>query len=93
MIVFASEAILDFERLHRFLEIKDPNAAARAMRAIGTKLELLEHMPGLGRKTASPSVRKIAVKFGSWGYVVRYSVREPDGALVVLRIWHGRELR
>ncbi len=93
MIVFASEAISDFERLHRFLETKDPNATARAMRAIWTKLELLEHMPGLGRKTTSPSVRKIAVKFGSWGYVVRYSVRDTDGALVVLRIWHGREAR
>jgi hypothetical protein len=28
MIVFAAEAISDFERLHRFLEVKDPNAAA-----------------------------------------------------------------
>ena len=93
MILFSPEAIFDAERHYRFLEPKNPGAAARAMHAIWTKLELVERMPELGRRTKSASIRQIEVRFGSWGYVVRYSIRETDGALIVLRIWHGREDR
>jgi plasmid stabilization system protein ParE len=34
MILFASEALSDIERVRSFLEAKNPDAAARAMRAI-----------------------------------------------------------
>jgi len=93
MIFFTAEATADSQRLYEFLEPKNPGAAARAMQAIWTKLELVERMPGLGLKTRSPHVRQVVARFGKEGYVVRYTVREADGALLVLRIWHAREAR
>ena len=57
------------------------------------KLELVEAMPGLGYRTKSPFIRQVRVLFGKCGYVVRYTIRKSDGALVILRIWHAREAR
>jgi toxin ParE1/3/4 len=91
MIVFTPEAISDAYRLFDFLRLENVAAASRAMAAIWKKLELLETMPGLGYRTQSPHVRQVRVQFGKRGYLIRYTVREKDGALVVLRIWHGRE--
>ncbi|MEI9929080.1 MAG: type II toxin-antitoxin system RelE/ParE family toxin [Rhizomicrobium sp.] len=93
MIIFAAEAILDTRRLYDFLKPESPQAAARAMTAIWNKLQLVEAMPGLGYRTRSPRIRQIGVLFGKRGYVVRYTIRETDGALIVLRIWHSREVR
>ena len=36
-------------------------------------------------------MRELVVKFGKSAYVVRYRVT--DGAVIVLRIWHGRQNR
>lgn len=63
------------------------------MEAIWRKLELVETMPSLGQKTKSPFIRQVAVRFGKRGYVMRYTIRERDAAVVVLRIWHGQENR
>jgi plasmid stabilization system protein ParE len=93
MILLTAAAISDADRLHHFLEGKDAGATTRAMQAILTKLELIERMPGLGRKTKSPLIREVEARFGRWSYIVRYTIRDTDGALIVLRIWHGREKR
>lgn len=93
MILLTAAAISDADRLHHFLRDKDASAATRAMQAIWTKLELVERMPGLGRKTKSPLIREVEARFGRSGYVVRYTIRNTDGAVIVLRIWHGREKR
>jgi plasmid stabilization system protein ParE len=93
MIVFAPDATSDAKRLYDFLEPANPDAAARAMAAIWQKLELVETMPSLGQRTKSPFIRQIAVRFGKRGYIVRYTIRKSDAALIVLRIWHGREDR
>jgi toxin ParE1/3/4 len=50
-------------------------------------------MPALGMRTKSPFIRQAIVRFGKRGYVARYTILEEDGALIVLRIWHGREAR
>jgi toxin ParE1/3/4 len=44
-------------------------------------------------RTHSPFIRQILVRFGKRGYVARYTIRESDGAMIVLRVWHGREAR
>ena len=91
MIVLASRAISDATRLYDFLKNENPDAARRAMAAIFRKLELVEVMPGLGYRTKSPRIRQVRVQFGKRGYMARYTIRENDGALIVLRLWHGRE--
>lgn len=93
MIVFAPEAISDVRRPHEFLESSNPHAAARAMAAVWAKLQLLETMPGIGYRTKSPRIRQTRIQFGKRGYILRYTIRESDGALIVLRLWHGREKR
>lgn len=93
MIVFAPEAISDAQRLYEFLKPKNPTAAARAMTAIWNKLQLVETMPGLGYRTRFPHIRQVRILLGKRGYVARYTIRESDGALLVLRIWHSRESR
>lgn len=93
MIIFAPEAISDTRRLYDFLKTENPDAARRAMVTIWRKLELIETMPALGIKTKSPFIRQVVVRFGKRGYVARYTIRERDGALIVLRVWHGREAR
>jgi plasmid stabilization system protein ParE len=93
MIVFSPDAVEDARRLYEFLRPENLPAAARAMAAIWNKLELVEKMPGLGYRTKSPSIRQLRVQFGKRRYIVRYTVRAGDAALIVLRIWHGREAR
>jgi toxin ParE1/3/4 len=63
------------------------------MTAIWNKLHLVETMPGLGYRTNVPRIRQVRIHFGKRGYVARYTIRESDGALVILRLWHGREAR
>ncbi|HWA92650.1 MAG TPA: type II toxin-antitoxin system RelE/ParE family toxin [Rhizomicrobium sp.] len=93
MIVLAPEAIADARRLYEFLEPHNPAAAKRAIAAIWNKLQLVETMPGLGYRTKHPRIRQVRISFGRHGYVARYTIRESDGALIVLRIWHSRENR
>lgn len=36
-------------------------------------------------------VRELVVPYGARGYIVRYQVRE--NAILIVRVWHGREDR
>jgi plasmid stabilization system protein ParE len=93
MILFASEARSDVQRVRQFLQGKNPGAAARAIRAIWTALAQVERMPEIGTPTEDRQIRQIVVRFGRYGYIVRYTVLPENGAIFVTRIWHGREAR
>jgi toxin ParE1/3/4 len=93
MILFASEARSDVRRVRNFLEARNPNAAAPAMRAIWAALQRVEQIPEIGTPTDAPEIRQIVVRFGRYGYIVRYKILPADGAIFVTRIWHGREAR
>jgi toxin ParE1/3/4 len=93
MILFSSEALSDVERLRNFLQVRNPNAAGRAMRAIWTALKRVEQIPEIGKPTKDPNIRQIIVRFGSAGYIARYTVLPSTGAILVTRIWHTREDR
>ena len=53
----------------------------------------VEHVPEIGTPTKDPGIRQIVVRFGRYGYIVRYAVLPANGAIFVTRIWHGREAR
>ena len=93
MILFSSDALSDVERIRTFLEIKNPQAAARALRAIWIALERAEASPKLGRLVKGTDIRQIIVRFGRHGYIVRYRAFAADGLIFVTRVWHGREGR
>jgi toxin ParE1/3/4 len=69
MIRFAPDAVSDIERVRQFLDVRNPDAARRAMRTIWSALERVQDIPELGRRTEDDSIRQIIIRFGAAGYV------------------------
>jgi plasmid stabilization system protein ParE len=92
--VVLPEAERDIDRLYEFLIGDSPLAAQKAMLAIDEGFALLRDNPALGIEMADrPEYRQLFVPFGKSAYVLRYRIDRDDDALVVVRIWHGRESR
>jgi plasmid stabilization system protein ParE len=85
----AAEA--DLDRLCDWLATRSPRAAVNAADAIIDAVYALAEFSERGRLTADPEFRELLVDFGRDGYVVRYRIR--GAAVVVVRIFHGRERR
>jgi len=80
----------DLRRLHAFLEPVNPGAAARAVRAIVSRVGRIPAQPRLGERLprfGSREVRRVLVG----DYEIRYELINTD--LIVLRIFHAREDR
>ncbi|MEM6387993.1 MAG: type II toxin-antitoxin system RelE/ParE family toxin [Pseudomonadota bacterium] len=89
---FLPEAEADLDRLFHFLLERSSWAAQRAMSAIDDAIEQLKANPRLGTVLeSSPEFRRVPVVFGRYGYVLQYRIQED--AVVVVRIWQGREQR
>ena len=87
------EAVEDLKRLQAFLIEKDPAAAARAVDALETSFELLEHSPFSCRKAwpgDRPLLRELVIPFGSAGYVALFEIDGP-GHVSILAVRHQRE--
>jgi len=83
---FTASATRDLRRLRDFIAEHDPAAAARVSKRLGRTIRLLRDQPALGKEIeAPPDVRELV----AGDYFVRYTVRV--SAVVVLRVWHGRE--
>jgi toxin ParE1/3/4 len=92
MIHFSSEALLDIERIRKFLDDKNPDAAVRAVGTIWAALQKVECFPKIGKPVQGSRIRQIVVPFGQRGYIARYRIR-PNDVIYVTRIWHSREGR
>ncbi len=87
------EALADVERLHTFLKDKNPQAAARAARAILEGAELLKTSPNIGRPMQDDTERReLFISFAAGAYVLRY-MQENGNTVVIIRVWHSRENR
>lgn len=87
------ESLDDLKRLQAFLIEKDPAAAARAVDAIETSIELLEYSPFSCRKAwpgDQPLLRELVIPFGSAGYVALFEIDGP-GHVTILAVRHQRE--
>jgi len=85
---FTASATRDLRRLRDFIAAHDPAAAARVSKRLGRAIRLLRGQPALGKEVEElPDVRELVAA----DYVARYTVK--GGAVVVLRVWHGRESR
>lgn len=87
------EALDDLKRLQAFLIEKDPAAAARAVDAIETSIDLLEYSPFSCRKAwpgNRPLLRELVIPFGSAGYVALFEIDGP-GHVTILAVRHQRE--
>ena len=86
---FTASASRDLRRLRDFIAEHDLAAAARVSQRLGRTIRLLRNQPTLGKgvEDLPAGVRELV----AGDYVVRYTVRDED--VIVLRVWHGRELR
>lgn len=87
------EALDDLKRLQTFLIEQDPTAAARAVDAIETSLELLEYSPFSCRKAwpgDRPLLRELVIPFGNAGYVALFEIDGPS-QVSILAVRHQRE--
>jgi plasmid stabilization system protein ParE len=81
----------DLLRLERHLERHSARAALRMFDTLSAKILSLGKHPFKGHLGPSPDLRELVVKFGKSGYVVRYRIA--DDAVIIIRIWHGKEDR
>jgi len=80
-------------RLRRFLE---PHGAALSESAIDTLFvaaRSLADQPERGRPAARPGYRELVVPFGAGAYIIRYRIDPRRNAVMITRLWHGRERR
>ncbi|MCR6645315.1 MAG: type II toxin-antitoxin system RelE/ParE family toxin [Terricaulis sp.] len=81
----------DLGRLETFIAQMDERAGAKRAKALREALRKLGTHPFVGRPGAKPNTREHTVKFGRSSYLIRYQVT--DDAVIIVRIWHGRENR
>ncbi|MBM4128368.1 MAG: type II toxin-antitoxin system RelE/ParE family toxin [Nitrospira sp.] len=91
-LIWSPSALLDVQRLYRFLAPKNSEAAKRAVQAIRQGVKVLEQQPGLGRpvEDMDDEFRDWIIDFGDSGYVARYRVDQQS--ITILAVRHQKEV-
>jgi plasmid stabilization system protein ParE len=91
-LIWTPSALLDVQRLYRFLVVKNPDAARRAVKAIRQGVKVLGQQPSVGRpvEEMDNEYRDWIIDFGDSGYVARYRV-DPQ-FVAVLAVRHQKEV-
>jgi len=91
-LIWSPSALLDVQRLYRFLGHKNSEAANRAVQAIRQGVKVLEQQPGLGRpvEDMDDEFRDWIIDFGDSGYVARYRVDQQS--ITILAVRHQKEV-
>jgi len=91
-LIWSQPALIDVQRLYRFLASQNPLAAKRAVKAIRHGVKVLGQQPGLGRpiEDMPDEFREWIIDFGDSGYLARYRI---DSDLVtILAVRHQKEV-
>jgi plasmid stabilization system protein ParE len=90
-LIWSPQALLDVQRLYRFLSSKNIDAAKRAAKAIRQSVKVLGQQPGIGRpiEDMPEEFREWVIDFGDSGYVARYRLDADE--VVILAVRHQRE--
>jgi plasmid stabilization system protein ParE len=91
-LIWTPSALLNVQLLYRFLVVKNPDAARRAVKAIRQGVKVLEQQPKVGRpvEDMDNEYRDWIIDFGDSGYVARYRV-DPQ-FVSVLAVRHQKEV-
>lgn len=91
-LIWSPNALLDVQRLYRFLATKNADAAKRAVTALRQGVRVLGQQPAIGRPIDEmpDEFREWIVDFGDSGYIVRYSL-DPNG-VTILAVRHQKEV-
>lgn len=90
-LIWTPQAAASVQRLHRFLMLKDADAARRAVKAIRAEVKILAHQPHIGRPIddMGPEFREWLINFGDSGYVALYRVSHDHISILAVR--HQKE--
>lgn len=90
-LIWSPQALLDVQRLYRFLAPKNQDAAKRAVAAIRQSVKVLSMQPGMGRPVEGmdDAFRDWIIDFGDSGYVARY--RQDAENVIILAVRHQKE--
>lgn len=82
-VIWSPAALLDVQRLYRFLAPKNIDAAKQAVKALRQGVKVLQLQAGIGRPIDDmpEEFREWIIDFGDSGYVARYRV---DSEVVVI---------
>ena len=91
-LIWSQPALLDVQRLYRFLAVKNMDAAKRALKTVRQGVKVLGHQPGIGRpiEDMPDEFREWLIDFGDSGYVARYRI-DAD-AVTILAVRHQKEV-
>lgn len=91
-LIWSPEALLDVQRLYRFVAPKNPDAAKRVVKAIREGVRLLAQQPGVGRpvEDMEDPFRDWIIDFCDSGYVARYGVDRQ--CVTILAVRHQKEV-
>ena len=91
-VIWSQAALLDVQRLYRFLAPKNLDAAKRAVNAVRTGLNVLQLQPQIGRPIDDmpTEFREWIIDFGDSGYVVRYRIESE--LVIILAVRHQKEV-
>lgn len=90
-LIWSPQALLDMQRLYRFLASKNMDAAKRAIKSTRQGVKVLGQQPGIGRpiEDMPDEFREWVIDFGDSGYLVRYRLDADE--VVILAVRHQRE--
>jgi len=91
-LIWSPSALLDVQRLYRFLAPRNPEAAKQAVQAIRQGVKVLEQQSGVGRpvEDMDDEFRDWIIDFGESGYVARYRIDQQS--ITNLAVRHQKEV-
>jgi plasmid stabilization system protein ParE len=91
-LIWSRQALLDVQRLYRFLASKNRDAAKRAVSAVRQGVRVLAYQSRIGRPVDDmpDEFREWMIDFGDSGYLVRYRIG--SDAITILAVRHQREV-
>ena len=91
-LIWSRQALLDVQRLYRFLAVTNIDAAKRAIKTVRQGVKVLGHQPGIGRPVddMQEEFREWLIDFGDSGYVARY--RFNGETVTILAVRHQKEI-
>lgn len=91
-LIWSPDALADVQRLYRFLAVKSPDVAKRAVQTIRGEVKILASNPEVGRPAIDmdPEFREWLIDFGDSGYVALY--RYDGQTALILAVRHQKEV-
>jgi len=91
-LIWSPPALLDVQRLYRFLAPKNIDVAKRAVKEFRGGVKVLALQPGIGRpmQDLEHEYREWMIDFGDSGYIVLY--RYERDVVAILAVRHQREV-